>query len=180
MVLVRANRMPDRPWLRRVGVCAVSLIVATLVPLGCNGAAGPEMLETVTGAFADARSLEERPGLGEGSAAIRIWEIAGTSSRLGYLAEKQCQAKSGTFTLWVVLDNNLVVQSATVREYTAQRGIEITSPAFGRQFVGKTASSPIRVGEDIDAITGATVSSRSMANGVREILVALRSATTRQ
>ena len=55
-------------------------------------------------------------------------------------------------------------------EYSAQRGEEVCSPSFAQQFEGKTPDAPIRVGKDIDAVTGATISSRAMADGVRRIV----------
>jgi hypothetical protein len=43
-------------------------------------------------------------------------------------------------------------------------------PAWRKQFVGKGPSSALRVGEDIANISGATLSCRHVADGVRRIV----------
>jgi electron transport complex protein RnfG len=51
-------------------------------------------------------------------------------------------------------------------------GVKITLPAFRDQFRGKNADA-VRLKKDggtVDAITAATISSRAVANGVREAL----------
>ena len=42
---------------------------------------------------------------------------------------------------------------------------------FRRQFVGKTGRDPLRLNRDIDAVSGATISSGAMAVGVRRAAV---------
>lgn len=64
-----------------------------------------------------------------------------------------------------------VVERHEVMVYRESYGEEITDSRFRRQFQGKTAKDPVRAGVDIDVVTGATISSRSMAIGVRRALV---------
>jgi hypothetical protein len=66
-----------------------------------------------------------------------------------------------------------VVERHEVMVYRESYGEEITDSRFRRQFQGKTAKDPVRAGVDIDVVTGATISSRSMAMGVRRALVLL-------
>lgn len=66
-----------------------------------------------------------------------------------------------------------VVERHEVMVYREKYGEEITDARFRRQFQGKTAKDAVRAGEDIDVVTGATISSRSMAIGVRRALVLL-------
>lgn len=42
--------------------------------------------------------------------------------------------------------------------------------AWRQQFVGKTAASPVRLNKDIANITGATLSSKHITDGVRRVL----------
>ncbi|MDD5593972.1 MAG: FMN-binding protein [Candidatus Margulisbacteria bacterium] len=49
-------------------------------------------------------------------------------------------------------------------------GANIVKPAFLSQFTGKTAKDPIEPKKDIDAITGATISSRAVCVGVKNAL----------
>ncbi|HYO58105.1 FMN-binding protein [Archangium sp.] len=76
-------------------------------------------------------------------------------------------------TFAVKLSPEGVVERHEVMVYRESYGEEITDARFRRQFQGKTAKDPVRAGVDIDVVTGATISSRSMAIGVRRALVLL-------
>ena len=101
---------------------------------------------------------------------ISFMAIEGPSGTVGYIAEQRVRAKSGAFTVRVVMDNNYRVKQAEALEYSGQRGDAVCYPSFTRQFKDKTPEASIRVGEDIDAATGATVSSRTMADAVRRLI----------
>jgi hypothetical protein len=55
-------------------------------------------------------------------------------------------------------------------------GDEVRSDRFRAQFQGKTAGDPITAGKDIDIVSGATISSRSMALGVKRDALILQTA----
>ena len=57
--------------------------------------------------------------------------------------------------------------------YREARGDEVRDARFRAQFVGKSARDTVRAGDDIVAVSGATISSRAMATGVRRALVLL-------
>ena len=58
------------------------------------------------------------------------------------------------------------IESVEVVAYREPYGDGIRAERFRRQFVGRSAQSQFRPGSDIDAISGATISSRSMCVGV--------------
>jgi hypothetical protein len=60
-----------------------------------------------------------------------------------------------------------VVERLEIMVYREPRGDEVRDARFRRQFEGKTAQDSLRLNRDIDAVSGATVSSASMATGVR-------------
>lgn len=64
-----------------------------------------------------------------------------------------------------------VVERQEIVAYREARGDEVREDRFRRQFVGKTARDPIVSGADIAAISGATISSRAMAKGVKRAVV---------
>ena len=41
---------------------------------------------------------------------------------------------------------------------------------FLKQFIGKTSGSPLKAKKDVDAITGATITSQAVADGIKEAL----------
>jgi hypothetical protein len=62
------------------------------------------------------------------------------------------------------------VRQIEILSYRESHGGEIRLPAWRRQFVGKTAASAMRVGEDIANISGATLSCSHVADGVKRIV----------
>jgi Na+-translocating ferredoxin:NAD+ oxidoreductase subunit G len=64
-----------------------------------------------------------------------------------------------------------VVDRVEIMVYREPRGDEVRDPRFRKQFVGKTSQDRLRVSDDIDAVSGATVSSVSLAVGVRRATV---------
>ncbi len=63
-----------------------------------------------------------------------------------------------------------VVERQEVMVYREKYGEEITDPRFRAQFEGKSGKDQVRAGQDVDVISGATISSRSMAVGVRRAI----------
>jgi H+/Na+-translocating ferredoxin:NAD+ oxidoreductase subunit G len=59
------------------------------------------------------------------------------------------------------------VERMEVMVYREGYGSEIRETRFREQFVGKQAADPIRFGDDVAAISGATISSKAIAVGVR-------------
>ena len=55
--------------------------------------------------------------------------------------------------------------------YRESRGDEVRDDKFRAQFVGKSASDAIDTDQDIQAVSGATISSRAMAVGVKRACV---------
>lgn len=68
------------------------------------------------------------------------------------------------------------VDRVEVLVYREAYGDEIRAERFRAQFNGKTASDPISVGKDIDMISGASISSKSMAVGVKRDALVLQTA----
>ena len=62
------------------------------------------------------------------------------------------------------------IRDLEVMVYREPHGEEITDKRFRKQFVGKRVDDPIALGKDIDAITGATISSRSATFAARKAL----------
>jgi Na+-translocating ferredoxin:NAD+ oxidoreductase RnfG subunit len=87
---------------------------------------------------------------------------------IGYTAAMEVVSRSGPFEILVVLDSKACVKTAEVKSYRAQRGRKVRSKAFTRQFSGKCPGDPIELGVDIDAISGATLSSGAMTKGVKK------------
>ncbi len=103
----------------------------------------------------------------------RITDDAG--NLLGYSVETQVVSRSGPFTILVVVAPDLCILRAKVLEYRGERGREVRSRKFTDQFIGKCAYDPVELDKDIHAITGATISSRAMTEGVKRAILAIAS-----
>ncbi|MGM0576064.1 MAG: FMN-binding protein [Myxococcota bacterium] len=77
-------------------------------------------------------------------------------------------------TFGVLIDPEGRAQRLEVMVYREAHGDEIREGRFRKQFEGKTPDDPVRHGADIVAISGATISSKAMAKGVRRALAVFR------
>jgi hypothetical protein len=89
----------------------------------------------------------------------------------------------GVFVLDHVIGKHLYIDYAVSIEggrdrrvdilaYRESYGGDVRSASWLSQFVGKTSSSPLKVGSDIRNISGATLSSMHVTEGVKRILAA--------
>jgi Na+-translocating ferredoxin:NAD+ oxidoreductase RnfG subunit len=74
-----------------------------------------------------------------------------------------------TFAIGVTADGAL--QDVQVMVYREPQGEAIAEKRFRRQFVGKRSKDPITLDKDIDAVSGATISSRSATFAARKGLL---------
>jgi len=79
--------------------------------------------------------------------------------------------KWGPVKYIVALDLTGKVTNLSVMSYVEQRGRPIATRRFLDQFLGKTAKNPLSVGKDVDAVSGATISSRATAFAVKKVIV---------
>lgn len=64
-----------------------------------------------------------------------------------------------------------VIERLEIMVYREPRGDEVRDGRFRKQFEGKTSHDPCRLSQDIDAVSGATISSASMATGARRAAI---------
>lgn len=70
-------------------------------------------------------------------------------------------------TFGIKLRADCVIERIEVMVYREAYGDGVRAETFRKQFEGKTAKDALRVGKDIELVSGATVSSRSLATGAR-------------
>ncbi|WP_428423203.1 FMN-binding protein [Methylibium sp.] len=92
------------------------------------------------------------------------------SDTLGYVVVDDVVGKFELISYAVGIAKDGRVQQVEVLSYRESHGHEIRLPAWRRQFVGKTVAAPIRIGEDINNISGATLSCSHVTEGVRRIV----------
>jgi len=67
---------------------------------------------------------------------------------------------------------NGAIKQVEILEYSESYGYEIREAAWRAQFAGKSAASPLQLNVDINNISGATLSSRHLTEGVKRIMTA--------
>lgn len=134
--------------------------------------------------FPEADRFEARD-LDLSAAELQQLAAAGTPGRSSHWAIQA--ARRGDATLGFVVVDNVIgkfelityavgltpeggVKQIEILSYRESHGAEIRLPAWRRQFVGKTQASPLKVGEDIVNISGATLSCTHVTDGVRRIV----------
>jgi hypothetical protein len=73
-------------------------------------------------------------------------------------------------TFGVLIGTDGAVKRLEIMVYREAYGDEVREARFRRQFAGKTAGDPVRHGQDVVAVSGATISSKAMATGTRRAL----------
>ena len=115
--------------------------------------------------------LTQRLGYAPRKASYTIY-IAKTNDQVdGYAVIDEEQGQHLPITFAVKLSKTGAVMRQEIMVYRERYGDEVRDPRFRAQFQGKTANDPLRHGEEVIAVSGATISSRAMALGVRRVLV---------
>lgn len=104
----------------------------------------------------------------------RIWRVSGG----GWFIVDEVIGKHEFITYAVGLSADGAVRGIEIMEYRESYGGEIRNPKWRAQFLGKTKTAPLTLDKDIQNLSGATLSSRHVADGIRRLLalhdVALR------
>ena len=79
---------------------------------------------------------------------------------VGAAAKAKANSYDGDVTVLVGVSTDGTILGVQIVEITDSQGSPILAPEFARQFAGKKAGAPLEVGTNIDAVSGATSSSR--------------------
>jgi len=89
---------------------------------------------------------------------------------LGYVFVDQAPSKTAKFDYLVLFDSNLEIINSKVLVYREEYGGEIGSKRWLKQFLGMTGTDRVDHESNIDGISGATISVRSMTNAIDDLL----------
>ena len=91
----------------------------------------------------------------------------------GYVVVDEVIGKFERITYAVGMHADGSMRQIEILSYRESHGGEIRMSAWRKQFVGKTAASPLKVGDDIANISGATLSCTHVTDGVRRDVILL-------
>ncbi|MCC8966750.1 FMN-binding protein [Bradyrhizobium sp. Pear76] len=102
----------------------------------------------------------------------RVWKAEAGGKVAGFFVFDRVIGKHLFIDYAVALTPGGAVHKVEILQYRESYGGEIRSPSWLAQFVGKTGGSALKINGDIRNISGATLSSTHVTEGVKRILAA--------
>ena len=99
---------------------------------------------------------------------VRVARRAGVA--LGFVVSDDVVGKVELISYAVAIGLDGTVRQIEILAYRESHGFEVRLPAWRKQFIGKGPAASLRVGEDINNISGATLSCNHVTDGVRRIV----------
>lgn len=103
-----------------------------------------------------------------------LFKIENNNVLLGYAYVSKALSKTDDFDYLVLLDKELIILKTKVLVYREDYGGEIGSKRWLKQFTSKKGGDELIYGDNIVAISGATISVRSMTNAMNNLLKSLK------
>jgi len=112
------------------------------------------------------KAIEKDSDVNVLSPQLKVWK----SSTGGWFIADQVVGKHDFIPFAVALDEHGAVKDVEILEYRETYGDQVRNANWRAQFTGKTHGAPLKVGDDIKNISGATLSSRHITDGVKRLL----------
>ena len=119
---------------------------------------------------ADVAAIEKLSGQKVRTRGEQVWRALAGDQLLGFFVVDYVIGKHLVIDYAVALGPEGRVQRVEILEYRESYGSEISNHAWLAQFVGKTLNDPLEVDRDIRNISGATLSSHHVTEGVKRVL----------
>ena len=103
-----------------------------------------------------------------------LFKIEVENSLLGYAYISKAFGKVDYFDYLVLLDKDLIILKTKILVYREDYGGEIGSKRWLKKFIGKTQNDELTYGDNIAAISGATISVQVMTNAMNNLLKSLK------
>ena len=111
-------------------------------------------------------AIRKASGVAPLSRDLRAWKAQDG----GWFIVDRVVGKHEFITYAVALTRDGAMRSVDILEYRETYGGEVRNAAWRQQFVGKRFGAPLQIGKDIRNISGATLSSRHVTDGVRRLV----------
>jgi hypothetical protein len=112
------------------------------------------------------KAIEKDSGVNVLSPSLKAWR----ASTGGWFIADQVVGKHEFITFALAIDAQGAVKDVEILEYRETFGDQVRNAAWRAQFTGKTHGAPLKLGDDIKNISGATLSSRHITDGVKRLL----------
>ena len=112
------------------------------------------------------RAIEKASGVNVLTRDLKVWR----ASTGGWFIADQVVGKHEFIPFALALDRDGAVTGVEILEYREAYGDQIRQTAWRAQFVAKRQGAPLKLTADIQNISGATLSSRHLTDGVKRLL----------
>ena len=120
------------------------------------------------------RQVEALSGLPARSVQWRVSSAWQGDKLLGYIVQDEVIGKYELISYAVAVLPDATVKQIEIMAYRESHGFEIRNAAWRKQFVGKSAQAGLAVGDGIANISGATLSTTHVTDGVRRIAAVIQ------
>lgn len=103
-----------------------------------------------------------------------LFKIVEAGSTIGYVYVGQAPSMKNIFDYVVMFNPDRSIKKSKILIYREDYGRQVGSQRWLKQFIGKKAGQSLTYGEDIDAISGATISAKSMTLAVGQVLESMQ------
>jgi Na+-transporting NADH:ubiquinone oxidoreductase subunit NqrC len=173
--------MPNQPnWLIIPAVCvplfaaAPAMAVQYLSPEAAQKllfpAASSFVAQPVRLDDAQKKAVEQAAGVRMRYPEQPVWQVMENGKPAGWFVLDEVYGKHEFITYAVALDATGAVRGVEILDYRETHGSQIVNPKWRAQFDGKRYGAPLKLDNDIQNISGATLSCKHISEGVRRVL----------
>jgi len=116
------------------------------------------------------QAIHKDSGVDVRSAQEKVWKARAGDRFLGWFIEDEVVGKHEFITWSLALDPTGGVLQVEILEYRETYGYQVNDETWRAQFHGVHHGAALKLDRDIKNISGATLSSRHIADGVRRLL----------
>lgn len=113
------------------------------------------------------KKMKSASGVSEPFKGNRIYKVANGS----WLIVDEVVGKHEMITYAIGISSTGAVLGVEIMEYRESYGYQVADLGWRQQFNGKTVADPIKLNQDIQNISGATLSSKHLTDGIKRVLV---------
>lgn len=99
-----------------------------------------------------------------------FFKIKNNDTFLGYYYLGQAYGKADYFDFIVIFDADLIISNIKILVYREDHGGEVKSKRWLKQFNGTSKEESLKYQKDIAAISGATISAKSLTHEINKLL----------
>lgn len=102
-----------------------------------------------------------------------IWKASKKGKFLGHFVIDEVIGKHEYITYAIGVSPEKTVLGIEIMSYRETHGAEVREESWRKNFKGKKVTDPFKLDVDVPNITGATLSSRNLLDGVKRVLILL-------